>query len=80
MKQANTPQSLSVTGKVIEIFQKGGKSLTRVSINQFYLDFPSDQLKDAHLEDDVVIHGNLNIASVENDFTVRVSQSKQHES
>jgi hypothetical protein len=79
MKQANTLQHLSLKGKVIEIFQKGGKRLTRVSVNSFYLDLPSDHLLDAHLKDDVVIRGCLSVEGVENDFTASVIHSKSNE-
>jgi hypothetical protein len=76
VKRANTPQHFSIRGKVIEIFQKEGKPVTRVSVDSFYLDVSSSSLLDAHLEDLVVIEGNMAIEEVRNDFTVSPSQTE----
>ena len=69
MKQASVPEHVSVTGKVVEMFQKGGKPVTRLSVNSFYLDVPTDYVPEAHLEDAVLINGKLTIETVQNDFT-----------
>jgi hypothetical protein len=76
VEQANTPQHFSVKGRVIEIFQKEGKPVTRVSVDSFYLDLPAGSLSDAHLKDTVVIEGTMTIADVRNDFTATLSEAK----
>ena len=76
MKQANTLQHISVKGRVIEIFQKGGKPVTRVSVDPFYLDLPASGLLDAHLKDIVVIEGTMSIDDIRNDFTATQSSAK----
>jgi hypothetical protein len=76
MKQANTPEQLSVKARVIEIFQKAGKPVIRVSVDPFYLDVPSDALPDAHLKDSVVIDGIMTIEGVHNDFTADTMRMK----
>jgi len=76
VKQANTPHDCSVKGKVIEIFQREGESVVRVSVDAFYLDLPSDSLPDAHLKESVVIKGNMTIAEVRNDYIEDVLHTK----
>jgi hypothetical protein len=71
MKQASIPEHVSVTGKVVEMFEKEGKPVTRLAMNSFYLDVPTDYVPEAHLEDTVQIDGKLTIETVQNDFTVR---------
>lgn len=70
MKQSNISEHVSVRGKVVETFQKGGKPVTRLSVNSFYLDVPTEYVPEAHLEDAVLINVKLTIETVQNDFTV----------
>lgn len=77
MKEANTPQNFSVKARVIEIFQKEGKPVTRVTVDPFYLDLPAGSLSDAHLKDFVVIEGTMTIADIRNDFTATLSQKNR---
>jgi hypothetical protein len=76
MNHSNTPERLSVKGKVIEIFQKGGRPVIRMSVDPFYLDVPADDLPDAHLKDTVVIDGSLAIEGVHNDYTAGPMHTK----
>jgi hypothetical protein len=76
MKDTRTPQRFSLKGRVIEIFQKGGNPVTRVSVDSFYLDIPSTSALDAHLKDVVVIDGSMTIEDVRNDFTATLSSSQ----
>ncbi len=76
MKQTNSPQSLVLKGQVIEVYQKAGKPVTRVSVDSFYLDVPSSLLPDAHLKDSVVIEGELSIKNIRNDFMVGLSRTE----
>ncbi len=68
-----TSQRFSLKGRVIEIFQKDGRPLTRVSVDAFYLDIPSKPALDAHLKDVVVVEGSITIEDVRNDFTAYLS-------
>lgn len=79
MKHANTPQLFRVTGNVVEIFQKAGKPVTRISINPYYLDLPSEYLQDAHLQDAMIIEGHLTIETVQNDFTENLTHPELNE-
>jgi len=76
VKQANTPHDCSVKGRVIEIFQREGRPVVRVSVDAFYLDLPSDSLPDAHLKDSVIIRGNMTIEEVRNDYIEAVLHAK----
>jgi len=71
-----TSQRFSLKGRVIEIFQRAGRPVTRVSVDSFYLDIPSKSAIDAHLEDVVVVEGTMTIEDVRNDFTATLSGTK----
>ncbi len=55
MAQTTTSQQISLSGKVIEVFEQCGSPTARISVDPFFFDVSAEGIHDAHLGDTVVI-------------------------
>lgn len=68
MHAINTPCSVSLTGEVVEIFEREGIQLAKISCRPVHLELPMAMLDAAHLGDTVHLEGIISIQNVEPDI------------
>ena len=73
MNSIGTPHKVSLSGQVIETFEKEGKSIAKISVKPFQLEVPLDvldspQLDIAHLGDAVLLEATIHVEKIESGF------------
>jgi len=54
----------SLTGEVIETFEKDGRSTAKVALKTCHIDIPMDAIPDTHLGDIVVLEADISVQDV----------------
>lgn len=64
----NQKENLSLSGEVVEIYEKDGAKLAKVRFYSGFMEIPINDLKDLHLSDKITINSNIKIVSIQNSF------------
>ena len=63
--EEGVPQILSLQGEVVEIFEKDGQRLARVSVlSRNIIDVAGESIREAHLGDRILIDAQVTIESI----------------
>jgi hypothetical protein len=60
----NQKENLSLSGEVVEIYEKDGFKLAKIRYNPGFLEIPINDLRDAHLNDKIIINSSIKIESI----------------
>jgi hypothetical protein len=60
----NQKENLSLTGQVVEIYEKDGSKLAKIRFNAGFIEIPIDDLHDAHLSDKIIINSSIKIERI----------------
>jgi hypothetical protein len=60
----NQKINLSLSGEVVEIYEKDGFRLAKIRFNRGFVEVPIDDARDAHLNDKITINSSIRIESI----------------
>jgi hypothetical protein len=60
----NPKENLSLSGEVVEIYEKDGFKLAKIRYNIGFIEIPINDLRDAHLNDKIIINSSIKIESI----------------
>jgi hypothetical protein len=60
----NQKENLSLTGEVVEIYEKDGKRVAKIRFNPGFVEVPIDDLHDTHLNDKITINSKIKIERI----------------
>ena len=60
----NQKENLSLSGEVVEIYEKDGFKLAKIRFLPGFVEIPIDDLRDAHLNDKIIINSSIKIVSI----------------
>ena len=60
----NQKENLSLTGEVVEIYEKDGKRVAKIRFNPGFVEVPIDELRDTHLNDKITINSKIKIERI----------------
>ena len=60
----NQKENLSLSGEVVEIYEKDGFKLAKIRYNPGFVEIPINDLRDAHLNDKIIINSSIKIESI----------------
>jgi len=60
----NQKENLSLSGEVVEIYEKDGFKLAKIRYNIGFIEIPINDLQDAHLNDKIIINSSIKIESI----------------
>ena len=70
----NQKENLSLSGEVVEIYERDGFKLAKIRYNIGFIEIPINDLQDAHLNDKIIINSSIKIKSIthslENNFNI----------
>ncbi len=65
MIEFEKPQQARFTGEVVELLERNGKNIARISIDPCILELSASALQDIHLGDQVYLEVHVTVNSVE---------------
>lgn len=60
----NQKENLSLTGEVVEIYEKDGQKVAKIRFNPGFVEIPIDDLRDTHLNDKITINSKIKIERI----------------
>lgn len=64
MSSMNQKINLSISGEVVEIYEKDRSKFAKICFNAGFIEIPIDDLHDAHLSDKIIINSSINIERI----------------
>ena len=55
---------LAFPGEVIEIFERDGRRIAKISLKSYHIDVPIDSIPDVHLGDTLVLEADVTVQQV----------------
>lgn len=60
----NKKENLSLTGEVVEIYEKDGLKVAKIRFNPGFVEIPINDLRDPHLNDKITINSIIQIERI----------------